>query len=392
MSSTRRPSPLSGAKPGMTQPTATATPSSPLANIRAQRDQLPATPRRTGGSPLARPENQVIGARQILMPVTDEAIEKLGADLPTRISTTVNNITSRVSTAQFADLGDLLAELTVNADKLDPNNYGKIKGIRGWFRNAVVDVRKLMIKNLQSASESFGALENKMVEQIQIHKQWIKDLDTMYKENEQNYHAICRDIQTAEEWCDEMKRILANLPPIDPASDTAMMQANMIRKAEATLNRCSRKADTFRRTRVLVENIAPKILAQQEASDATIGTYQELITQSLPMVKLEFALHMQSLEVKRDAATQTSIKAMNEKAIITAADSAAEAIVASAENANAALISNDALNHTRNAILGAITQVRQIEQTAQARREDDARMMIDSQSKYLKDLQGLGAV
>ncbi|MNF15136.1 hypothetical protein D3C80_2176210 [compost metagenome] len=66
--------------------------------------------------------------------------------------------------------------------------------------------------------------------------------------------------------------------------------------------------------------------------------------------------------------------------------------MASAENANSALISNDALNHTRNAILGAITQVRQIEHTAQARREDDAKMMVESQSKYLQDLQGLGAV
>lgn len=390
MTGTRK-SPLSGAKP-LANRTQTATPTMQPQTLQTQRDQLP-TPVTTGrGSPFARSSNQIVGAREIRLPVTDEAIEKLGADLPTRISTTVNSITSRVSTAQFADLGDLLAELTVNADKLDPNNYGKAKGVMGWFRNAVVDVRKLMIKNLQSASESFGALENKMVEQIQIHKQWIKDLDVMYKENEQNYHAICRDIATAETWMDEMKRVLANQPPIDPTSDTAMMQANMIRKAEATLNRCSRKADTFRRTRVLVENIAPKILAQQEASDATIGTYNELITQSLPMVKLEFALHMQALEVKRDAATQTSIKAMNEKAIITAADSAAEAIVSSAENANAALISNDALNHTRNAILGAITQVRQIEHTAQSRREDDARMMIDSQSKYLKDLQGLGAV
>lgn len=388
---TRKSSPLSGgAKPLSTQ---TKQAINTVTNtMRVQQDQLPTARRGAVGSPFARPENQVIGAQQIMLPVTDEAIEKLGSDLPTRISTTVNNITSRVSTAQFADLGDLLAELTVNADKLDPNNYGKAKGMFGWIKNAVVDVRKLMIKNLQSASESFGALENKMVEQIQIHKQWIKDLDVMYRENEQNYHAICRDIATAEQWMAEMKRVLANYPPIDPNSDTAMMQANMIRKAEATINRCSRKADTFRRTRTLVENIAPKILAQQEASDATISTYQELISQSLPMVKLEFALHMQALEVKRDAVTQNSIKAMNEKAIVTAADSAAEAIVSSAETANAALISNDALNHTRNAILGAITQVRQIEHTAQARREDDAKMMVASQTKYLQDLQGLGAV
>lgn len=386
----RSKSPLSANKPLSAQVKTAAHVASPT--LRTQQNQLPSARPGGVGTPFSRPEHQIVGAREIRLPVTDEAIEKLGSDLPTRISATVNNITSRVSTAQFADLGDLLAELTVNADKLDPNNYGKAKGIRGWFRNAIVDVRKLMIKNLQSAEQSFSALENKMVEQIQIHRQWIKDLDTMYKENEQNYHAICRDIATAETWMAEMKRVLASQPQIDPNSDTAMMQANMIRKAEATINRCSRKADTFRRTRVLVENIAPKILAQQEASDATISTYQELITQSLPMVKLEFALHMQALEVKRDAATQTSIKAMNEKAIVTAADTAAEAIVSSAESANSALISNDALAHTRNAILGAITQVRQIEKTAQQRREGDAQVMLDSQAKYLQDLQGLGAV
>ncbi|MNC42772.1 hypothetical protein D3C75_915990 [compost metagenome] len=171
-----------------------------------------------------------------------------------------------------------------------------------------------------------------------------------------------------------------------------MMQANMVRKAQTTLNRCSRKADTFRRTRVLTENIAPKIMAQTSASDDIINTYTDLITQVIPIVKMEFALYLQALEVKKDSKFQENVKGISEKAIVSSAGTAAESMVASATTANSALISNDALNQTRNLILNAVTQVRQIEVTAQAQRNADAQMMIDSQATYLQDLQKQNAV
>lgn len=359
--------------------------------LQTQSHQVPATvPKGSGVFATARQE--VVGAREIMLPVNDKDIEKLGADLPTRISTTVNNITAKVTTAKFAELGDLLAELSSNTELLDPNNYGKAKGVMGWFKNAVVDVRKLMIKNLQTASSSFDALEAKMTEQIQIHTQWKRDLAAMYEENSANYYAICQDIKVADQWVEAIKQVLDNQPLIDPTSETAMMQANMVRKAQTTLNRASRKADTFRRTRVLTENIAPKIMAQTSASDDIINTYTDLITQVIPIVKMEFALYLQALEVKKDSAFQENVKGISEKAIVQSAGTAAESMVASATTANSALISNDALNQTRNMILGAVTQVRNIEVQAQAQRVADAQMMIESQATYLQDLQKQGAV
>lgn len=360
--------------------------------LQTQNHQVPAVSGQKPGGVFASTRQEVVGAREIMLPVNDKDIEKLGADLPTRISTTVNNITSKVTTAKFAELGDLLAELSANTELLDPNNYGKAKGMLGWFKNAVVDVRKLMIKNLQTASSSFDALESKMTEQIQIHTQWKRDLAAMYDENEQNYYAICQDIKVADQWVAAISQVLDNQPQIDPTSETAMMQANMVRKAQTTLNRCSRKADTFRRTRVLTENIAPKIMAQTSASDDIINTYTDLITQVIPIVKMEFALYLQALEVKKDSAFQENVKGISEKAIVQSAGTAAESMVASATTANAALISNDALNQTRNLILNAVTQVRQIEVNAQAQRNADAQMMIDSQATYLQDLQKQGAV
>ncbi|MNQ78557.1 Toxic anion resistance protein (TelA) [compost metagenome] len=360
--------------------------------LQTQSHQVPATVPKGNGGVFASTRQEVVGARKIALPVSDKDIEKLGADLPTRISATVNNITAKVTTAKFAELGDLLAELSSNTELLDPNNYGKAKGVMGWFKNAVVDVRKLMIKNLQTASQSFDALEAKMTEQIQIHTQWKRDLAAMALENEQNYYAICQDIRVADQWVEAIKQVLDNQPAIDPASETAMMQANMVREAQTTLNRCSRKADTFRRTRVLTENISPKIMAQTAASDDIINTYTDLITQVIPIVKMEFALYLQALEVKKDSAFQENVKGISEKAIVSSAGTAAESMVASAQTANSALISNEALNQTRNLILGAVTQVRNIEVQAQQQRVADAQMMVDSQATYLQELQKQGAV
>lgn len=385
----RKPSPF-GAKPAAPIIQGAVAQREILQNMQPTANRLPAAP--TSGGVFAKARQEVIGAQEIKLPVSDKDIDTLGSDLPTRISSTVNNITAKVTTAKFAELGDLLAEMTANTDMLDPNNYGKAKGVMGWFKNAVTDVRKLMIKNLQTAQASFDALETKMTEQIQIHTQWKRDLALMYAENEQNYYAIVQDIKTADEWVAAIKQVLDNQPLIDPNSETAMMQANMVRKAQTTLNRASRKADTFRRTRVLTENIAPKIMAQTSASDDIINTYSDLITQVIPIVKMEFALYLQALEVKKDASFQENVKVISEKAIVQSAGTAAESMVASAQTANTALISNDALNQTRNLILGAVTQVRQIEVQAQQQRQQDAQMMVESQATYLTDLQKQGAV
>ncbi|MNL59782.1 hypothetical protein D3C87_1835360 [compost metagenome] len=77
---------------------------------------------------------------------------------------------------------------------------------------------------------------------------------------------------------------------------------------------------------------------------------------------------------------------------MSSAGTAAESMVASAQTANSALISNEALNQTRNLILGAVTQVRNIEVQAQQQRVADAQMMVDSQATYLQELQKQGAV
>lgn len=189
-----------------------------------------------------------------------------------------------------------------------------------------------------------------------------------------------------------MRETLANLPPIDPTDETAMMQSQMIRRAEQTINLCSMKADTFRRCRVLVENMAPKILAQKDASEHTIQTFRNLITQVIPIVKMEFALYMQTLAVKGSNEFQEGAKSISENMITQSSQSAADSIVAASKTANTAMISNEALNSTRNTILGAITAVRQIEQQSQAQRVQDARMMQESQAQYLKDLQSHNAV
>lgn len=145
--------------------------------LTAKADQLPAAK-----SPFHKEAVEIPTARAIRLPVTEKDIEALGSDTPNRVSATVETITSKVMTNKFGQLGDLLVELESNSDLLNPNNYGKAKGIVGWFKNAVVDVRKTMRKNLATAEASFKALENKMVEEIQLHEQWKKDLDSMYAE------------------------------------------------------------------------------------------------------------------------------------------------------------------------------------------------------------------
>lgn len=320
---------------------------------------------------------------------SDKDIEGLGSQVHEGTMAVVQKMTQKMSVAKFGDLGDMLANLQLEADTLDPDAQNK--GISGWIRSKFFDVRKLALKQLQTAEKTFDDLAQKMASHITVHETWVNDLETLYIENFEQYKRVITIIQQGEQWENAALQSIKNLPEIDPTDPEAAMKMQIRRDAEAMLNRLRQRIDSFRRLKVLTECNSPKIRSQQESSRNAARTLRNYISEVLPLIKFEFALYMQSLDVKKTNRLSKGSRDLAEQSLQKSASSAKESIIEAARESNTSIVSSNTLSYIRNCMLEAVTQVGQIEHDAQVRRLAEAKQMQDEQTQYLKQLQENGA-
>lgn len=342
-------------------------------------------------TPLAAPgvHNQSRAVAANVMPFKDSDIDTLGSDVQQAVMGVVKKVTEKMTVAKFGDLGDMLANVQLEADKLDPKNVSG--GVGGWLKSKLFDVRKVMLKQMTTAGATFDMLGEKMASHVAVHETWVKDLEQLYQENFEQYGRILEVIKRGEHWYENGRQSLANMPMVDPADPEAPMKVQVRRDAESMLNRLSQRIDNFRRLKVLTECNGPRLRSQQDSSRDTARTLRDYSEQVIPIIKMEFAMYLQTQDVQNSGKLTGSARNLAETSLRRSADSAKDAMVSSAENANTAMISNDTMSHMRSRMLEAVTTVQSIETNAQQRRIADAAQMDKDQAQYLTQLQSNGA-
>lgn len=338
-------------------------------------------------SPMAQSQSKNLAANA--MPFKDQDIESLGSDVQQATMGVVKKITEKMTLANFGDLGEMLANVQLEADRLDP--AAQTSGLTGWIKAKVFDVRKTMLKQLTTASQTFDKLAEKMASHVAIHETWVNDLETLYTENFEQYKRILDVIKRGEAWEASAIQALNNMPMVDPNDPEAPMKVQIRRDAEAMLNRLRQRIDNFRRLKVLTECNGPRIRSQQESSRTAARTLRDYSEQMIPIIQMEFAMFMQSQDVKKSGQITTNARNLAETSLKRSADSAKDSMIDAANQANTAMISNDTMTHMRARLLEAVTTVKSIETNAQQRRVDDASMMNQQQTEYLNQLQSNGA-
>lgn len=322
--------------------------------------------------------------------ISNEDIEGLGSDLSRGVSQTTDKVIQKMTVNRFGELGEILANVELEVGKLNADN--RDKGVIGWFQAKFTDVRKTLMMHFDSAQQAFNQLETKMTQQIAVHQEWIKDFDSLYSENYDHYLKVVDTIRSSEGWELALAQQLQNWPVIDPADPDGPMKMQAKTEAESRLNRLRIKIDMFRRLKVITENNGPKIRAQQETSRTVIQTLNDTIVQAIPLIKMEFAMYLQSLDAMKSLGTVDQTRQLANTSLQKSAESAKGAALSSAKTLNTAMLSNDTLNVIRSKMLETLTGVQQIQAQAQQQRIEDARSMADSQAQYLTQLQQKGAV
>ena len=345
------------------------------------------------GSPLARAKSQLSTPFTVarITSIRDEDVENLGGDIARQTGLTTEKIIRTMGVSSFDEIGATLVAVQAEADALDPATLMK-GGIMGWVQRRFGNVKQQLTLRLKSAEDVFDSLGKKIADHITVQSGWVRDLDSLYTENFERYRKVREVIEQAREWERQMVTALEHWPEISIDDPDAAMKAQERRDAEARLNRLRIKIDSFVRLQALTENHAPRIRSQQETARTTIQTLRDVVDQTIPVIKSEFALYIQSLDSRKSVALVTSTRGLATKTLEKSSEAAKNAAIESAQALNAPSITNETLTLLRTRMLDTLTEVRRIETDAQQRRVADEAAILDGQKQYLAELQQRGAV
>lgn len=326
---------------------------------------------------------------QFIMPATaikHEDVEKLGATISRSIGATNEKIVKKMAVGNFEDLGSILVDVSNQANKLDPNSIQK-RGIVGWFQRRFGDVKKELTLRLKNADAVFDQLEAKINNHINVHNEWIKDLELLKRENFERYNEIVAVIKTAGEWEQITKDQINNWVQVDVNDPNAAMILQGKVDAENLLKRIQIKKDNFLRWKVVVESNNPQLSSQQETSRTLTMTLKDVIDQTIPLVKMEFTKYIQSLDAKKSIQVVDSARQLANTTLMRSADASQEAAVTAATQLNTPMIQTETLNYMRNSMLETVNKVATIDSQARQTRESDRVTIEQSQQQYLVALQ-----
>ena len=320
-----------------------------------------------------------------------EDVDQLGEDLAKKTNATTQKIISKMSANSFDELGQILVTIQTEADKLSPASYSK-PGIIGWFKSKFQDVRKELTLNFKSAEQVFTNLEGQISSHIAVHREWIKDLETLYQENFTRYQEVLEIIKRAEGWEQLVQDEIRNWPAIDPNAMDAQMQAQAKVDKENLLRRISIKKDYFIRLKTILENHAPRIRNQQGTSATTISTLKDVVEQAIPAIKAEFTLFLQTLDSKKSGEMVDSLRTLVNTSLKKSADSAKDAAILSATNMNTPTFQTETITHIRTKMLETLSEVSRIHNEGATKRVEDQKYITESQAEYLKALTNQTAI
>lgn len=317
--------------------------------------------------------------------IRDEDIDRIGSDIARQTTQVTNQIISKISVSNFDEIGEILVQVQTEADALDPASLNR-GGITGWWNKTFGNVKKQLTLRLKNADQVFTALETKITEHVATQTQWVKSLENLYTENYTRYTKIREVIVTAKQWEQVIETSIAQWPPIDANDPEAGMKSQLLRDTQSRLNRLRIKIDNFVRLQAITENNAVKIRNQQETAKTTIQTLRDLIDQTIPLIKSEFASFIASLDAQKSIELVDKTRQLANRTLERSADTAKNAAIASATALNTPGVSNETLSHIRSRMIETITEIRRIEDEAQRKRIADEAAIIQGQKQYLQAL------
>lgn len=312
--------------------------------------------------------------------LTEDDITNIGADAAKSLSGVSHQLLSQIRSSDAGDFGKGLSELVGLARGLDPEAL-KSKGFISRILGAASSAKSQLMAKYATVEKQMDELAVQLDGKAVHHQRRIGEMESLYADN----YAYHQQLEAGVAHCEGLLRQVNadyDREKIKPIGDS--FGAQILGDYQRLIARIEKRIDDLKRAMLLSKQTAPQIRIMQDDARALVLKFGDVKALTLPAWKNTFTLYVLQMEQKQSVALLDSIDETTNEALRKSADLLRQNSAAIAESRNRSLVSVDTLMHVQTQLLGAITDVKRIDEEGRARRLAEAPKLLEMEQELIR--------
>ena len=309
--------------------------------------------------------------------VKEEEIDQLGAQSAVSLSQVPNKLMSSIRAADADEFGAELNQLVVVAKGLDPEGMQN-KGFLSKAFSFMSSTKEKLMSQYNSVEKQMDVLVVELEKKAVHHKSRIKDLEDLYVANVAYHQDLESAANRGEKLAGELRAALAS-----SGAPTTAFEAQQLAEVERSADRIEKRVDDLRRAMLLAKQTAPQIRQAQDNARALVQKFGDVKTLTLPAWKNTFSLYIVQLEQKKAVGVLNAVDDATDAALRRGADLLRQNTEEIARARARSVVSIETLQHVQTQLLGAVDDMRRIDEEGKTARKAAAPLLLDMERELI---------
>lgn len=292
---------------------------------------------------------------------------------------------NKVRSKDIGEAGELLNNVLLSLKNFDVSE--KDKGLFSFFKKSSNKINSLMAK-YNKVEDSIEEVKDQLLShQLRLMKD-ISTLDYMYDLNRDYYKELIMYIKAGELKLKEAKEVELVKLKADFEKSKNPVDAQKVNDYTNMINRFEKKLHDLEITRTIALQMAPQIRMVQASNTLMVQKIQSTIVHTIPLWKSQMVLALGSEHSLEAARVQKEVSDYTNELLKKNADTIKQATVETAKESERSIVDIETLKYTNQALIDALTEVRNIQIEGSKRREEASNELLKIEKNLKNSLMG----
>lgn len=292
---------------------------------------------------------------------------------------------NKVRSKDIGEAGELLNNVLLSLKNFDVSE--KDKGLFSFFKKSSNKINSLMAKYNKVEDNIEEVKDQLLSHQLRLMKD-ISTLDYMYDLNRDYYKELIMYIKAGELKLKEAREVELVKLKADFEKSKNPVDAQKVNDYTNMINRFEKKLHDLEITRTIALQMAPQIRMVQASNTLMVQKIQSTIVHTIPLWKSQMVLALGSEHSLEAARVQKEVSDYTNELLKKNADTIKKATVETAKESERAIVDIETIKYTNQALIDALTEVRNIQIEGSKRREEASNELLKIEKNLKNSLMG----
>ena len=308
-----------------------------------------------------------------------------GSAAQKKIASFSESTLNKVRSKDIGEAGELLNNVLLNLKNFDVSE--KDKGLFSFFKKSSNKINSLMAK-YNKVEDSIEEVKDQLLNhQLRLMKD-ISTLDYMYDLNRDYYKELIMYIKAGNLKLKEAREVELVKLKADFEKSKNPVDAQKVNDYTNMINRFEKKLHDLEITRTIALQMAPQIRMVQASNTLMVQKIQSTIVHTIPLWKSQMVLALGSEHSLEAARVQKEVSNYTNELLKKNADTIKQATIETAKESERAIVDIETIKHTNQALIEALTEVRNIQIEGSKRREEASNELLKIEKNLKNSLMG----